>query len=82
MGFIHNIYKLVLFKQDMDYDKFGILLTIIIVGVLVGYALGSETGSFDSLIIPQITLPEITESEERLDNAYSNWCDAMNIECK
>lgn len=66
----------------MDYDKFGILITILIVGAMFGYVAGIDSW-FTELpnIIPEPVIPEVVESEERLDNAYSNWCDAMNIEC-
>ena len=82
MVFLHNIYKLVVFKQNMDYDKFGILITILIVGAMFGYV--AITDNWVPGIpspIPEQVIPEVVESEERLDDAYSNWCDAMNIEC-
>lgn len=84
MVFLHNIYKLVQSKLGMDYDKFGIIITIIIVGVLVVYALTQETGIVD---IPPLFSSEVettissgnTFSES--DSAYYEWCYKMGLEC-
>ena len=66
----------------MDYDKFGILLTILIVGSMFIYvAITDNWVPGIPNLIPEQVIPEVVESEERLDSAYSNWCDAMNIEC-
>ena len=69
----------------MDYDKFGICLTIAIVVGVCGYA-GVISGEL-GLEMPTITIEEqvstepLEESEERLDNAYYEWCYKMKIEC-
>ena len=33
-------------------------------------------------LIPEQVIPEVVESEKRLDNAYYEWCYKMKIECK
>ena len=82
MGFLRNIYKLVVSKQNMDYDKFGILITILIVGSMFGYvAITDNWVPGISSLIPEQVIPEVVESEERLDNAYYEWCYKMKLEC-
>ena len=67
----------------MDYDKFGILLTILIVGSMFVYVAITDNWipGIPSLI-PEQVIPEVVESEKRLDNAYYEWCYKMKIECK
>ena len=69
----------------MDIDKFGIVLTIVVVvGVLgIGSITSGEFGmDIDLLQVEETISPEVAESEERLDNAYYNWCYTMKIECQ
>ena len=67
----------------MDYDKFGILLTILIVGSMFIYvAITDNWVPGIPNLIPEQVIPEVVESEERLDNAYYEWCYKMKIECK
>ena len=67
----------------MDYDKFGILLTILIVGSMFIYvAITDNWVPGIPSLIPEQVIPEVVESEERLDNAYYDWCYKMKIECK
>ena len=67
----------------MDYDKFGILITILIVGAMFGYVAGIDNW-FPELpnIIPDPVIPEVVESEKRLNNAFYEWCYKMKIECQ
>ena len=67
----------------MDYDKFGILLTILIVGSMFVYVAITDNWipGIPSLI-PEQVIPEVVESEERLDNAYYDWCYKMKLECQ
>ena len=67
----------------MDYDKFGILITILIVGSMFGYV--AITDNWFPVIpdlIPDPVIPEVVESEKRLDNAFYEWCYKMKIECQ
>jgi len=67
----------------MDYDKFGILLTILIVGSMFIYvAITDNWVPGIPSLIPEQVIPEVVESEKRLDNAYYEWCYKMKIECK
>ena len=65
---------------DMDYDIFGIALTILIVGCMFAYIV-IEDNWLELDLTPEHIIPELVESEERLDNAYYDWCAKMNIEC-
>ena len=66
----------------MDYDKFGILLTILIVGSMFIYvAITDNWVPGIPSLIPEQVIPEVVESEKRLDNAYYEWCYKMKIEC-
>ena len=66
----------------MDYDKFGILLTILIVGSMFIYvAITDNWVPGIPSLIPEQVIPEVVESEKRLDNAYYEWCYKMQIEC-
>lgn len=84
MDFLRNIYKLVVFKRNMDYDKFGIIITIILVSVLVVYAITQETGIVD---IPPLFSSEVETSISsgntfsESDSAYYEWCYKMGLEC-
>ena len=66
-------------------DKFGIYVTLIVLAGVLGYA-GGISGEL-GLEMPTITIEEqvstepLEESEERLDNAYYEWCYKMKIEC-
>ena len=67
----------------MDYDKFGILLTILIVGSMFIYvAITDNWVPGIPSLIPEQVIPEVVESEERLDNAYYDWCYKMKLECQ
>jgi len=66
----------------MDYDKFGICLTLVIVVGVCGYAgivsgeLGFDIPFDNKQIIPKE--PTITEAP----NPYYEWCYKMGIQCK
>ena len=67
----------------MDYDKFGILLTILIVGSMFIYvAITDNWVPGIPSLIPEQVIPEVVESEKRLDNAYYEWCYKMKLECQ
>jgi hypothetical protein len=66
----------------MDYEKFGICLAVIIcVGVLgIGAVSTGEITIQDYVDLPQ-TETEVEKADDRLDNAYYDWCNKMGIEC-
>ena len=66
----------------MDYEKFGICLAVIIcVGVLgIGAVSTGEITIQDYVNLPQ-TETEVEKADDRLDNAYYDWCNKMGIEC-
>ena len=66
----------------MDYEKFGICLVVIIcVGVLgIGAVSTGEITIQDYVDLPQ-TETEVEKADDRLDNAYYDWCNKMGIEC-
>ena len=68
----------------MDMDKFGILLTIAIVGTVLSFG-GITSGEygFDNLGLElpvENTLTE-TVTEPVPANAYYEWCYKMGLEC-
>jgi hypothetical protein len=65
----------------MDYEKFGICLAVIIcVGVLgIGAISTGELAIQDYVDLPQIET-EAEKADDRLDNAYYNWCNKMGME--
>ena len=68
----------------MDYEKFGICLAVIIcVSVLgLGAISTSEITIQDYVNLPQTEIEtEAEQAEDRLDNAYYDWCYKMGIEC-
>ena len=66
----------------MNYEKLGICMTVIVVGCMLGFSTVAS-GEFDLNLTQGVEIsPEITQSEDRLDNAYYNWCYTMKIECK
>ena len=68
----------------MDVDKMGICVTIIVlVGVLGIGVLGEiEIPDYININLPQVeTETESAQSDERLSNAYFDWCYKMKIEC-
>ena len=70
----------------MDYDKFGICLTIAIVVGVLGYA-GLVSGEFGiDIEIPTLTGAQVSTDTGNTDvgssNAYYEWCYKMNLECK
>ena len=67
----------------MDYDKFGILITILIVGSMFGFvAITDNWLPVLPDLIPDPVIPEVVESEKRLDNAFYEWCYKMKLECQ
>ena len=67
----------------MDIDKFGILLTIVIVGSVlsIGGITSGEYG-FSSLEIPDlVNVPNSPLNEPVEENPYYEWCYKMKIEC-
>ena len=69
----------------MDYERFGICLTAIIcVSVLgIGAISSGEITIQDYVNLPQTEIEtEAEQADDRLDNAYYNWCNKMGIECQ
>ena len=66
----------------MDYEKFGICLAVIVcVSVLgIGAISTGEITIQDYVDLPQ-TETEVEKADDRLDNAYYDWCNKMGIEC-
>ena len=66
----------------MDYDKFGICLTIAIVVGVLGYA-GLVSGEFGiDIEIPTLTGAQVsTDTGNTTNNAYYEWCYKMGLEC-
>ena len=66
----------------MDVDKMGICVTLIVlVGVLGIGVLGEiEIPDYININLPQVET-ESAQSDERLSNAYFDWCYKMKIEC-
>ena len=58
----------------MNYERFGIIITIIIVLVTCGFIGIAQLELVDTSYIPLIT-PETN------NNAYYDWCDKMKIVC-
>ena len=66
----------------MNYEKLGICMTVIVVGGMLGFSTVAS-GEFDLNLTQGVEIsPEITQSEDRLDNAYYDWCYKMKLECK
>ena len=71
--------------MKIDYEKFGICVTIAVVACLCGLA-GIASSNIDlSNIIPsngESKIPFPTSSTKTDSNsAYFEWCDKMNFEC-
>ena len=66
----------------MNYEKFGICITVIIVGCLVG-VVGIASGEFGiELAQGDYQLPQITSSTNTsIPNTYFEWCYKMKIDC-
>ena len=68
----------------MDMDKFGILLTIAIVGTVLSFG-GITSGEygFDSISLELPVEKTLTETvtEQVPANAYYEWCYKMGLEC-
>ena len=65
----------------MNYEKFGICVTVVIVGILCGFA-GIASGEFGiELVQGDYRIPQITSSTDTSQNAYFDWCYKMNISC-
>ena len=67
----------------MDIDKFGILITVVIVGTVLGFG-GITSGEygFSSLEIPDlVNIPNSPLNEPVEENPYYEWCYKMKIEC-
>ena len=66
----------------MDIDKFGILLTIVVVGSVlsIGGITSGEYG-FSSLEIPDLVNSPLNEPVEEIEtNPYYEWCYKMKLE--
>ena len=67
----------------MDIDKFGILLTIVVVGSVlsIGGITSGEYG-FSGLEIPDLVNSPLNEPVEEIEtNPYYEWCYKMGIDC-
>lgn len=61
----------------MNYDKFGIAITFVILFGVCGYA-GVVSGEFIDLGIPELSLGE--SSPEPKTDSYYEWCYKFNID--
>ena len=62
---------------------FGIVITFLIVGVVLSIGVGYQSGvDLPSISLDEKEIPEVVESDKRLDNAYYEWCYKMGIECQ
>ena len=67
----------------MNDSIFGIIITFLIVGVVLAIGVGYQSGvDLPSISLDEKKITEVEQSEDRLDDAYTNWCDAMKIECQ
>lgn len=70
----------------MDIDKFGILITVVIVGTVLGFG-GITSGEygFSGLEIPDLlntSNSPLNEPVEEIEmNPYYEWCYKLKIEC-
>ena len=67
----------------MDMDKFGILLTIAIVGTVLSFG-GITSGEygFDSISLELPVEEKITQTTNTgITNNYYEWCYKMGLEC-
>ena len=60
----------------MNYDKFGIAVTFIILFGVVGVA-GISSGEFISLDIPEISLDQNSPAADTSNDGYYEWCYRM-----
>jgi len=58
----------------MNYEKFGIIITFIILFTVCGFIGIAQLELIDTPYIPSIT-------QETSTNAYYDWCDKMKIVC-
>ena len=67
----------------MNDSVFGIVITLLIVGVVLAIGVGYQSGiDLPSISLDEKKIPEVEQSEERLDNAYYDWCYKMKLECQ
>ena len=67
----------------MNDSVFGIVITFLIVGVVLAIGVGYQSGiDLPSISLDEKKIPEVEQSEERLDNAYYDWCYKMKLECQ
>ena len=67
----------------MDIDKFGILITVVIVGTVLGFG-GITSGEygFSGLEIPELVTSEpIKPTNSGQSDSYYEWCYKMGLEC-
>lgn len=64
----------------MDYEKFGICVTIAVVACLCGFAGMASSGIDLNISSGESKIPFPTSST-KTDNTYFEWCYKMNIDC-
>ena len=67
----------------MNDSVFGIVITFLVVGIVLSIGVGYQGGvDLPSISLDEKEIPEVVESDKRLDNAYYEWCYKMGIECQ
>ena len=64
----------------MNYDKFGIVITFMILFGVCGFA-GIASGEFINIGIPEISLGQSSPTVDTSNDGYYDWCYRMGYDC-